>query len=113
VYCWFTVGANFKGAWGANFVEIDKRLTRGDGLIGFNDKNSDTIFSHLYEIGLYGDISLWEQFRFRFGYSALWIVHVPDAQTQVQFDLAHQFPGRNDNGSVFYHGPMIEFQFFF
>jgi hypothetical protein len=113
VTCWFTIGANVKGAWGANFVEIDKRLTRGDGLIGFNGKNTDTIFSHLYEIGLYGDISLWEQVRVRFGYNALWLVHVPDAQTQLQFDLANQFPGRNDNGSIFYHGPMVELQLFF
>jgi hypothetical protein len=111
---WFTMGAMCKGAWGANFLEIDKSLTRGDGKIGFSGKDSgDIIFSSLYEIGLYGDISLWEQVRIRFGYNALWIVHVPDAQSQLQFDLANQFPGRNDNGTIFYHGPMLEVQLFF
>ena len=111
--CFLTVGMDAKGAWGVNFVDINKRITRGDGFTGFNGSQSDTIFSSVYQLRAFLDLSLWDQVRVRFGYNALWFVHVPDAQSQVNYDFRNQFTHINDNGSIFYHGPMVELQLFF
>jgi hypothetical protein len=109
-----TLGCTGKGAWGANFVNVGKRLTRGDGTVGFNGSTSDTIFSQMYEINAFLDLSLFERVRVRGGYTAMWVVDVPDAARQVTFDLANQFTGKtNNNGSIFYHGPMVELQILF
>ena len=90
-----------------------RRLVRGDGLVGFNVNRSRTQATGLAELGLFTDVLITDQWRLRAGYRALWAINVAEASGNVDFDLARQ--GFNDHwtGSVFYHGPMIEFQFAF
>src|SRR5262249_19085659 len=52
---WLSVAAVGKGAWGVNFLDLDYRLVRGDGRLGFDQHRSDQIFSHLYELGFFFD----------------------------------------------------------
>ncbi len=102
-----------KGAWGVNFYEQNVSLVRGDGLVGFDTHSSHRQFSHLYELGFNLDYYLLERMRIRAGYNLLWVVDIPIAKEQVDFDLSNTAGGRNDHGSLFFHGPRIELQFLF
>jgi hypothetical protein len=110
---WLSFDFLAKGAWGVNFYDIQKVLKRGDGFVGFNQSHSASTFSHMYEIGAFADFSIFERLHLRAGYEAFWVLHVPEASSQVEFDLANQFPRTKDDGSIFYHGPVIEVQLFF
>jgi hypothetical protein len=106
-------GFNAKGAWGANFTELDGNLTRGDGFTGFDGSRSKVIFSHLYEINAFVDLCVLERMRFRAGYQAMWILNVADSQDQISFDLEATYGRGKYNGSQFWHGPTMELQFLF
>jgi hypothetical protein len=110
---WLGLGFWGKGAWGVNFVDRDYSLVRGDGLVGFDRHRSNTIFSQIYDLAAFVEIHLLERLRVRGGYNALWLLHVPIAQQQVDFNLQNTLGKRKDNGNVFYHGPQIELQFLF
>jgi hypothetical protein len=97
-----------KGAWGADFSNVDVLLQRGDGFVGFKTSRSDTLFSQIYEMGINLDIYLAERARVRVGYQMLWVVDVPTAVGQLDYDLSHTKGQTNNNGSIFYHGPMVE-----
>jgi hypothetical protein len=105
-FLWLT--AMGKGCWGVNFLDVDVLLERGDGFVGRSGNRSDTIFSHLYEGGLYLDWYFGPNVRVRTGYNALWAVHVAEAVEQLSFDLSQTSGKRRDNGNIFYHGPVIE-----
>jgi hypothetical protein len=105
--------AHIKGAWGANFYTQNIMLTRGDGLVGINTSTSHTQFSHLYDMGFYLDFYLLERFRVRAGYNLLWLVNVPEAKSQIDYDLMNPNGSRADHGSIFFHGPLVEMQFLF
>jgi hypothetical protein len=105
--------AHVKGAWGANFYTQNIMLTRGDGLVGINASTSHTQFSHLYDMGFYLDFYLLERFRVRAGYNLLWLVNIPEAKSQINFDLMVPNGRRADHGSMFFSGPLIEMQFLF
>ncbi len=107
-----TAGFTAKGAWGANFLQQENFLVRGDGFLGPSQRQTSTIFSHLYELALWGTWQLNDQIRLKGGYMALWVVHVPDAAQQIGPDLANPTLGRN-TGSIFFHGPMAEIQIAF
>jgi hypothetical protein len=113
INCWLAFTATAKGAWGANFLNIGTRLQRGDGFLGFDTQRNDTVFSHLYEIGLNLDFRLAERVRLRAGYMALWVVDVATAVNQLDFNLANKTGRENNDGSIFYHGPMLELQVMF
>jgi hypothetical protein len=113
VYSRVAFTASAKGAWGANFVDRNTSLLRGDGFVGFETHSSHTQFSHLYDVGAYFDFYLLERMRVRAGYNLLWVVNVPEAKSQVDFDLMHTQGQRADHGSIFFHGPVIEMQFLF
>jgi hypothetical protein len=102
-----------KGAWGANFYNQTVTLSRGDGYTAINSHTSHTQFTHMYEIGANLDIYLLERFRVRGGYNLFWIVNVPEAKDQVNFDLSQPLGNRSDHGSIFFHGPRVEMQFLF
>lgn len=110
---WLAVTGMFKGAWGVNFVDIDHLLRRGDGLVGLKGRQRDEIFSHAYEAGLFADLCFSANSRIRAGYNLLWIVDVAEAVDQVSFDLRRPNGIRRDDGSIFYHGPVFEFQIVF
>jgi hypothetical protein len=102
-----------KGAWGVNFYDQTTTLVRGDGRSGLNSHTSHTQFSHLYEIGANLDIYLLERLRLRAGYNLIWIVNVPEAKEQVNFDLSQPSIIQSEHGSVFFHGPRVELQLLF
>jgi hypothetical protein len=108
INCYLAFNLMAKGAWGANFKEVDTLLQRGDGFIGFKTNREDTIFSQLYQMGLNLDVNFAERARLRFGYQFLWIVDVAEATGQFNYDLSHIKGTTNNNGSIFYHGPMVE-----
>jgi hypothetical protein len=107
------IGATAKGAWGANFADYDHQLIRGDGFYGPGLHRSHTQFSMVYEAGLFADFVLFEQLKLRAGYQCLWLVDVPEATEQINFNLGAPGALFHENGSVFFHGPMLELQFVF
>jgi hypothetical protein len=113
INCWLAFSLTAKGAWGANFLDVETSLTRGDGFVGFNGGRSQTIFSHMYEGGAFLDFMLMENARIRAGYNLLWLVDVANAVGQIDFNLANTNGQTNNHNSVFFHGPSVEFQFVF
>lgn len=113
ICCWLAYSMTAKGAWGANFVEADLLLKRGDGLIGRSGERDGTFFSHLYDLGFFLHWQLLPQVHVRTGYNLLWLVHVAEASDQVNFDLSRPVGTRREDGSIFYHGPSFELQFVF
>lgn len=108
IFRWLTFEFSGKGAWGYNYYDINKVLVRGDGFPGFSLGHHASTFSHMYEIGVTADFGITERLHFRAGYQALWVLHVPEASSQVSFDLANQFSQTKDDGSILYHGPIFE-----
>jgi hypothetical protein len=113
ISCWLAFTMAAKGAWGANFLDVDVNLKRGDGFQRPTGHRSDTIFSHLYEAGFFLDFGLLERMRVRAGYNLLWLVDVAEAVDQLDFNLANRTGRVNNHGSAFFHGPSVEFQFLF
>jgi hypothetical protein len=110
ILSWMGITATAKGAWGVDFAQIDYYLERGDGFVGLSSSRSETIFSQLYEVGVFLDFYMGSRWHLRGGYQALWIYHVPVASSQLDFDLSQLNGVRNDNGSVFFQGPTLELQ---
>lgn len=109
---WLAIGGMGKGTWGANFSEVSVLLQRGDDFVnpqGPDRRRTKNYFSHMYELGGFLDFLLTERFRIRAGYQALWVCNVAEAQAQINFDLNNQLNSIDYNGSVFFHGPMLEF----
>jgi hypothetical protein len=113
-FCWLSLGAMGKGAWGVDFSDTKLSLTRGDGFTGFNvQRNNPTVLTQLYELNGYIEFNLTERCRIRGGYTALWLVGLPMSQDQFDFNLLNPSGRRDTHGSVFFHGPMAELQFLF
>lgn len=113
IVSWLSFGIMGKAAWGANYVDVTTRLTRGDGFVGAEGRRANWSYTSVYEVNAFFDLVTLERMRIRAGYSALWAVHVDEALQQVHYDLSSQPGPRRDGGSIFYHGPMIEVQFLF
>jgi hypothetical protein len=107
------LGCVAKAAFGVDYYEQDVTLFRGDGLLGLHGHQSNTQFSHMYEIGGFIDWYFWERMRVRMGYEAFWVVNVPVAVDSVDFNLANTAGRLKEDGSVFYHGPIVELQILF
>ncbi len=84
---YWTFGVWGKGAWGANFIDGEVKLTRGDGVVGFDSTRAATNFAQIYDIGAFTDVHILERFRVRFGYNAVWLTGIAAAVDQVQYDL--------------------------
>jgi hypothetical protein len=110
---YFGFGASAKAGIGPNFAEYNHTLTRGDGFQGPAIHTNETQVSEVFELTLYLDFTLSEQWRIRAGYQGLWLVDVPLASSQVQFNLNDVAVPLNRTGSVFYHGPLLELQYVF
>jgi hypothetical protein len=114
---WLAVGATCKGGWGANFLVTDETMMRGDGLQVVSTHNDRTVFTQVYDIGLFVDFYLMDRLRLRGGYNTLWLLGVATAPDQLDLNMrggAFQAQGPLDTrGSIFWHGPMVELQFLF
>jgi hypothetical protein len=102
-----------KGTWGVNWIEAKTRVKRGDTYVGREGEDNDVSFSHAYEISSCFEFTFLEKMRVRAGYNVLWVLNVNEATRQVNYDLAEMPGPLRNNGSVFYHGPVIELQFLF
>jgi hypothetical protein len=107
-----SLGVMAKGAFGADYITATTRVSNGAGFVGANARRDDWTYASTYEVNVFLDIVQFEKMRLRFGYTALWLVHVAEGFQQVNFDLSQQ-PTIHDSGSIFYHGPMVELQFLF
>jgi hypothetical protein len=104
---WVAVGASGKGAWGCNFLETQTTLERGDGLTVRNQNNVNQ-FGQVYEAALYADFAISQTFHIRAGYQCLWLVSVPQATSQIDFNLLNTGASVQSNSSIFFHGPMLD-----
>jgi hypothetical protein len=107
---WLEIGGKAKGCVGANFADLHNLLERGDGLVGLSEHAHPTICSGVFELGLFVDWFIWERGRLHVGYDTMFLVHVPEAQNEWNYDLANQLVNARQNGNIFYHGPVIELQ---
>lgn len=110
----FTIGSVFKTSVGPNWADVRTRLTRGDGLIGFDARRTVFGLGQLYDLGAYIDFNPLQRCHIRAGYTALWLLGQSLAIDHFDFDLSNiANPKKNNEGSVFYHGPSFELQFLF
>jgi hypothetical protein len=110
---WLSVTLEGKAALGANFFSYDHMLIRFDGFQGPSSHRATTLFSQVYEVNLFANLLCGEHVRVRAGYQALWVVGIPVAEKQVDFDPNNALGHHTDHGSLFFHGPAIEVQFAF
>jgi hypothetical protein len=110
---WLTLGATLKGAWGVNLVEEDTELKNGTQTIQRSAHQSFTNFGQVYEIDAYLECWLWERCRVKGGYTALWALGVSDVNAGVNFNLSDPQGHQSHDGSIFYHGPMVEVELLF
>ena len=110
---WMTLGVGGKGSVGADYVELRRTLMRGDGFVGFDAGKDRFQYSMLYELNGFVDFHLLERVKLRLGYQALWFVHMDNVSGEYDFNLQNTNGSNSQSGSVFFHGPMAELQFFF
>jgi hypothetical protein len=110
---WFSLGVQAKAAFGADNVEVTTRLTNDVGLVGLQHRHSEWTYTSVYEINAFFDWTLLEKVRLRAGYTAMWLMHVAEGLSQIDYNLTTQSGIHRDDGSVFFHGPMVELQFLF
>lgn len=109
----FSIGLMGKAAWGANFVNVEQTLIRGDGFAARAGRRDDIIFSHIYELGVHIDLYLLERLRVRAGYVGLFLVDVSETVDHINFNLRDEVGSTRDDGNIFYHGPTIQVQMLF
>lgn len=99
----FAWGIETKAALCANYVEMNTKLARGDGLIGFDGGRSKWGISTLTDSTIHLDLNgSWWQLRV--GYNIMWFWGMAAAEDQLDFNLANT-NGRGDTeGSIFFHG---------
>jgi hypothetical protein len=101
-----------KGAWGANFMERDSTLIRGDGLVGFNRQRQEALSSGTVEFQLGMNVVPHPNVRLRVGWEALILCNVGTGVSNIAFDLDRDIrPKNNDTVSFFgwYFGGDIKF----
>ncbi len=106
-------GFSTKGMLGADFLSVENRLIRGDGFERTPGSRDDVQLSGLTELELFVNIGFNEHIRLNAGYQALWILEVPVAHQQLNFNPVTPLGTVNDSGTIFYHGPRIELQLLF
>jgi hypothetical protein len=109
---WDYYGFNLqlKTAPGVDFAKSIASLQRGDGLSGFSDEVTRVQFAETFDIGIFLDCFLSDNFRVRAGYSAFWAINVAEALGNVDYNLAER-GHYSEHGSVFYHGPSLTFTY--
>jgi Putative beta barrel porin-7 (BBP7) len=109
----FAFGITAKGAWGVNLIDVETKLNRNDGLVGFDTHRNTSNFGQIYDIGAYVDFSILERLRLRAGYNAMWLTGVATAVDNLDFNLSNPSGRQSNHGSIFYQGPTMELQFLF
>jgi hypothetical protein len=110
---WLSFGGTGKVALGADNIHTTYTLTRGDGFIGFVGRRNDVVFSQVYDANLWFDLHLAERIRVRAAYNAFFMSDIQPAAQIFDMNLQDTVGRKYTHGSVFYHGPSLEFQFLF
>src|SRR5205823_2923407 len=110
---WLALTYTAKAMLGANLVEREVFLKRGDGFVGFDTHDNLTRLAHAYEAGVSADILLLESMRLRVGYNVFWLNNIATAVGQIDYNLANTRGTQNVSDSTYYHGPMLELQILF
>jgi hypothetical protein len=108
---WF--GWNAKAAWGPNITDTNLSLYRGDGFKGFDNHRTTVAFGQIYDIGAFVEVHLMDRLRVRAGYNIFWAIGLATSVDELDFNLRDRFGKDNTAGSLFFHGPSLEFQFLF
>jgi hypothetical protein len=111
--CWLAWDAYAKVAGGVDFVDVDVGLVRGDGFGGPFGHRNTTRSAYIGEVGMFLDWYLADRVRLRTGWTAIWVVNVAVASDQIDYDLSHTVGHQNNNGNLFYQGPVVEVHFSF
>src|SRR5262249_57917029 len=69
IFCWLSAGLIVKGAFGADDVDITKRLQRGDGLVRDEFRHNHWTPTSLTEINAFFDIVEFDKVHLRAGYA--------------------------------------------
>ncbi len=104
-----TIGFTGKAALGGNVATVETSLVRGDKVQGFADqRTASRALSGVWELNAWLDLNILERMKIHGGYTALWVTGVTLSVDQFDYNLAYP-PGRpNNDGSLFFHGPMVE-----
>jgi hypothetical protein len=103
---------------GVDSASVDTSLARGDGFLGFSNHRSQNHWAGVWEINAWVDLIITEKMHIRGGYMAMWLTGMTVSVDQFdynQFDynLANPAGRVNNDGSIFFHGPIMELQFVF
>jgi hypothetical protein len=111
---WLSAGIFSKLFAGANFYSTRITLVRGDDFVPLDNARSQTTVSGAVELGGYLDFLILARMRLRLGYQMMWVLNVPEAHSQVDYNIA-EFPYGSgmDQGEMLFHGPLLEFHFAF
>jgi hypothetical protein len=107
------LGVYGKAGAGLGLSDISTTLIRGDQVVGLNGFRNRKNFTQIYETGIVLDVYMLERARVRAGYTALWIVNIPEAVDQFSPNLSLPIGQQDNAGNILYHGPMLELQFLF
>jgi hypothetical protein len=110
---WLWFGIDSKVALGANMIHTERKLTRGDGFLGFDQSQSRTAFAQVYEGGAFFEFHIAEKFQIKAGYNVLLMGGVVGAEDRVDFNLSNPLGTTDKTRSMFFHGPMAELRFLF
>lgn len=108
----FEIDLMGKGAWGANFLQKDSYLLRGDGLTGFVRNRDELLSSGVFEFQLGMNFAPLPNVRLRAGWEALILCNIATATENIEFNLDRDTrPSNNDSVSFFgwYFGGEVAF----
>jgi hypothetical protein len=103
IWGWFEIDLAGKGAWGANFMERDSSLVRGDGLVGFSRQRQEMLSSGTVQFQLGMNVVPHPNVRLRAGWEALILCNVGTGTSNISFDLDRDIRPKN-NETVSYFG---------
>jgi hypothetical protein len=109
----FSISMLGKGALCGAFADVSHSLTEGNGAVGPGGSTQITQVGEVFELGAFAHVWFNERFKLRVGYEAFWVLNIPEAQQQISANTNLPLGAQQYHGSIFYHGPTLEFQLAF
>lgn len=98
----FEVDLTGIGSFGANFLQKDSTLVRGDGLVGFIREREEVATSAMFEWRLGMNFVPHPNVRLKAGFEALWFINAGTAISNIEFDLDQDTRPSNEDEILFY-----------
>ena len=106
----FAAGMFTKLMTGVNFYSVDVSVFNGDGFTALNNRREGATLSGVVDFGAFLDIRALPHLKIRAGYELLWVVNVPVASSEVDFNIVdNPYGSHHDRGSILFAGPFFEF----